>query len=357
MAAQRAIHANQMSSSSNGSTTKHSQTNGLITNGYHVANGIENGYFNSEIDLSAVKNFRIPKPEQQIVLNNNSLETNYNTMNGGQKNGGLSVNFLNGDTTTTTATTKSDVTKIGEHHPRHNNHHQQKPPSHPHQPSTQNYHSEISKDDLSRFSDGTSTRRLSEDRGGNPMVIGEKINDVYVNRSLLKEDSSDSLLYMTQTTKIRNLTLFDPKDDLFSEQPQSIKNDSFFLHDPSKKSASSTTTITNNNLEESKIYNAFTKLKLNNNQPVQANGYVGETLATAKNFTTNQTESNFMKTRAPASIVVAAKQTPIRKWDRSDSFEEDELASILGCAILFGFHFFFSFCLFTIFCVSFKTFR
>lgn len=141
--------------------------------------------------------------------------------------------------------------------------------------------------------------------------IKERVNDVYVNRSIVKETSSEQ-------TKVKHFSLYDP-------QPVSSHYGGFFLHDPATFAAQENEKFINmsnnpsiDNSNDSKVYNAFSKLKFS--QP-------GVTIESNKNQ-----ELNYMRTRAPA-LIVPVKPSPAIKWNANDNIEDDELALILGWEI------------------------
>lgn len=129
----------------------------------------------------------------------------------------------------------------------------------------------------------------------------EKINDVYVNRPLYKDNN----------VRIKNLSIFETNE--FNNQ-----SNGFYLHEPKviiNNSNNNNNNIFGNDLNDSKVYNAFSKQKYNN--PVS--------VISGRNQLDNL--SNHSRS---SSVVQQAKKTPVRKWDVSDSFEDDELAAILG---------------------------
>lgn len=128
----------------------------------------------------------------------------------------------------------------------------------------------------------------------------EKINDVYVNRPLYKDNN----------VRIKNLSIFETND--YNNQ-----NNGFYLHEP-KVIINNNNNIFGNDLNDSKVYNAFSKQKYNNSVS-SVNGVNGR----------NQLDNLSNHSRS-SSVVQQAKKTPVRKWDVSDSFEDDELAAILG---------------------------
>lgn len=126
----------------------------------------------------------------------------------------------------------------------------------------------------------------------------EKINDVYVNRPLYPKDNN---------IRIKNLSIFETNE--FNNQ-----NNGFYLHEPKVIVNNNNNNIFGNDLNDSKVYNAFSKQKYNN--PVSV---IGRTQL-----------DNISNHSRSSSVVQQAKKTPVRKWDVSDSFEDDELAAILG---------------------------
>lgn len=128
----------------------------------------------------------------------------------------------------------------------------------------------------------------------------EKINDVYVNRPLYKDNN----------VRIKNLSIFETNE--FNNQNN--QNNGFYLHEPKVIINNNNNNIFGNDLNDSKVYNAFSKQKYNN--PVSVIGR-------------NQLDNLSNHSRS-SSVVQQAKKTPVRKWDVSDSFEDDELAAILG---------------------------
>lgn len=126
----------------------------------------------------------------------------------------------------------------------------------------------------------------------------EKINDVYVNRPLYKDNN----------VRIKNLSIFETNE--YNNQ-----NNGFYLHEPKVIINNNNNNIFGNDLNDSKVYNAFSKQKYNN--PVSVVGR-------------NNQLDNLSNHSRSSSVVQQAKKTPVRKWDVSDSFEDDELAAILG---------------------------
>lgn len=88
----------------------------------------------------------------------------------------------------------------------------------------------------------------------------------------------------------------------------------FYLHNPSNN---------NNNseklLNDSKIYNAFSKQK--NVVPI------------SENKQKIDGHNEYLMGNIPSASMKRAKQTAIENWNTSDTFEDDEFASLLGLVL------------------------
>lgn len=239
--------------------------NRIITNGQQIRQDTiqpkENGHKNNDFDVESVNSYKsnqqslIVKPIER-VYNNGRESKNSDLKNGGENLSVVNGMFGNFGLTQNGSLTETKNNKVKEPDP---------PPFHVNGSELKN-----------NF---------------------EKINDVYVNRPLYKDNN----------VRIKNLSIFETNE--FNHQ-----NNGFYLHEP-KVIINNNNNIFGNDLNDSKVYNAFSKQKYTN--PVSVVG------------SRNQLDNLSNHSRG-SSVVQQAKKTPVRKWDVSDSFEDDELAAILG---------------------------
>ncbi|XP_037038192.1 serine/threonine-protein kinase dyf-5 isoform X2 [Bradysia coprophila] len=134
--------------------------------------------------------------------------------------------------------------------------------------------------------------------------LNEKINDIYVNRNVGQLYSNGTK--PNKQKSIASTTTFDGGNAYANTYK------GFYLHNPSN----------NNNeklLNDSKIYNAFSKQKnvvpiLENKQKVDGH-------------------NEYLMGNIPSASLIRAKQMPMENWNTTDTFEDDEFASLLGSKI------------------------
>lgn len=131
--------------------------------------------------------------------------------------------------------------------------------------------------------------------------INEKINDIYVNRNVGQLYSNGRK--PNKQKSIAATTAYDS-----NSYGNTYKG--FYLHNPSN----------NNNeklLNDSKIYNAFSKQK------------IGVPML-PENKRKIDGHNEYSMGNVPSATLIRAKHTPIENWNMTDTFEDDEFASILG---------------------------
>lgn len=132
--------------------------------------------------------------------------------------------------------------------------------------------------------------------------VKEKINDIYVNRNIGPLYGNVSVLSQPKT-----ILMYDGLDNGYSTNYKG-----FYLHNPVAVHSNSVEKLMN----DTKVYNAFSKQRIVAPAIVDHNQSKPEIVM---NFS-----SNFSSATKPT------KQTPTKKWLNNDSFEDDELANILG---------------------------
>jgi hypothetical protein len=265
--------------------------------------------------------------EKQFILDNGS-EKSKNTVNLNLLNGMLNNFGVNQTITTTTVNNSSEQQKNKLNQSFSSSLADSKISEKPTEMIVRNF-SFLDKKDTSI--DGQLEKELND---GQEVESKEKVNDVYINVKKPFEDDSEKLAEtLLNKTKRSSLMHYGPSEA--DENEYLNQNGGFFLHKQNQLVANSnnnngqSSQITENWLNDTKIYNAFSKQKPTN----ALFGYEANKNNLDDLFTTTTTVTTTTTTRIPA-LGIATKTKAIgngpARWEQKNSFEDDELASILG---------------------------